>query len=178
MFLSLFNLTIHQGAEQLYTVIKDMTGINPNPFFKICWLYLTPLVSLVSWAFSISQQNHTFNVLDNTTCQHWTITYLFPQGTFIYSLVEYQPLTFNRWYVYPSWAYVLGWIMALSSILLVPGRALYKLSTGTGSLSQVGSYLTLVSVKLKSIPFMVYYHIRWMCHIIHHTHLDHMTMCQ
>ncbi|KAM9812595.1 sodium- and chloride-dependent GABA transporter 2-like isoform 3-T3 [Syngnathus typhle] len=50
--------------------------------------------------------------------------------------VEYQPLTFNRWYVYPTWAYVSGWMMALSSILLVPGWALYKLSTATGTLSQ------------------------------------------
>uniref|UniRef100_A0A4W6CSG6 Si:ch211-132b12.3 n=1 Tax=Lates calcarifer TaxID=8187 RepID=A0A4W6CSG6_LATCA len=86
-------------------IIKDMTGVRANLFFKICWLCLTPGVSL---------------------------------GSFICSLVKYQPLTFNRWYVYPAWAYVLGWVMALSSILLVPGWALYKLGTGTGTLSQVG----------------------------------------
>ncbi|KAF7219401.1 sodium- and chloride-dependent GABA transporter 2 [Nothobranchius furzeri] len=91
------------GAERLYGIIKEMTGENISSYFRVCWLYLTPLVSL---------------------------------GSFIYSLVEYQPLTFNRWYVYPSWAYVLGWIMALSSILLVPGWAIYKLGTGTGALSQ------------------------------------------
>ncbi|KAK5904479.1 hypothetical protein CesoFtcFv8_006037 [Champsocephalus esox] len=91
------------GADRLYGIIKDMTGMQANPFFKFCWLYLTPLVSL---------------------------------GTFICSLVEYQPLTFNRWYVYPTWAYVVGWVLALSSILLVPGWALFKLATGTGSLSQ------------------------------------------
>ncbi|XP_034459250.1 sodium- and chloride-dependent GABA transporter 2-like isoform X2 [Hippoglossus hippoglossus] len=91
------------GVEQLYDIIEDMTGVRANIFFKICWLYLTPLVSL---------------------------------GSFICSLVEYQPLTFNRWYVYPFWAYVVGWVMSLSSILLVPGWALYKLGTGTGTLSQ------------------------------------------
>ncbi|XP_015228245.1 PREDICTED: sodium- and chloride-dependent GABA transporter 2-like [Cyprinodon variegatus] len=91
------------GADKLYGIIKDMTGVDANPFFKICWLYLTPLVSL---------------------------------GSFICSLVEYQPLTFNRWYVYPSWAYVLGWVLALSSILLVPGWAFYKLATGKGTLRQ------------------------------------------
>uniref|UniRef100_A0A3P8UQS8 Transporter n=1 Tax=Cynoglossus semilaevis TaxID=244447 RepID=A0A3P8UQS8_CYNSE len=89
------------GVERLYDIIKDMTGAKANPFFKICWLYVTPLVSLVSL-----------------------------------SGRQYQPLTFNRWYVYPAWAYVLGWLLALSSILLVPGWALYKLGTGTGSLSQ------------------------------------------
>uniref|UniRef100_A0A3P8U740 Transporter n=1 Tax=Amphiprion percula TaxID=161767 RepID=A0A3P8U740_AMPPE len=90
-------------ADWLYDIIKDMTGMNTNPFFKICWLYLTPLVSL---------------------------------GSFLCSLIEHQPLTFNRWYVYPDWAYVLGWLLALSSILLVPGCALYKLITGTGTLKQ------------------------------------------
>lgn len=63
---------------------------------------------------------------------------VFLQVSFICSLVWYAPLTLNGWYIYPTWAYVLGWILALSSILLVPGFALYKLGTGTGSLSQVG----------------------------------------
>lgn len=89
------------GAEELLSIIKDMTGVRASPYFKICWLYLTPGVSLVS---------------------------------FICSLVEYQPLTFNRWYVYPSWAYILGWVMALSSILLVPGLALYKMGNESGTL--------------------------------------------
>ncbi|XP_054867989.1 sodium- and chloride-dependent GABA transporter 2-like isoform X2 [Amphiprion ocellaris] len=98
------------GADRLYGIIKDMTGVKANPFFKICWLYLTPLVSL---------------------------------GAFIYSLVEYQPLTFNRWYVYPDWAYVLGWMMTLSSVVLVPGCALFKLITGTGTLRQTKELQTL-----------------------------------
>ncbi|XP_056138822.1 sodium- and chloride-dependent GABA transporter 2-like [Lampris incognitus] len=91
------------GAERMYGIIEDMTDTRPNILFKVCWLYLTPLVSL---------------------------------GSFICSLVDYQPLTFNRWYVYPVWVYVLGWLLALSSILLVPGWALIKLSMGPGSLSQ------------------------------------------
>ncbi|XP_058490060.1 sodium- and chloride-dependent GABA transporter 2-like [Solea solea] len=91
------------GVQRLYDIIKDMTGVRANVFFKVCWLYLTPLVSLVS---------------------------------FIWSLIEYQPLKFNRWYVYPDWAYKLGWMFALSSILLVPGCALYRLGHGTGSLRQ------------------------------------------
>ncbi|XP_061639309.1 sodium- and chloride-dependent GABA transporter 2-like isoform X1 [Phyllopteryx taeniolatus] len=91
------------GAERLYGIIADMTGERVNPFFKICWLFVTPLISV---------------------------------GSFIYSLVEYKPLTFNRFYVYPTWAYVWGWAMAVSSIMQVPGWALYKLSTTTGTLSQ------------------------------------------
>ncbi|XP_029372640.1 sodium- and chloride-dependent GABA transporter 2-like [Echeneis naucrates] len=91
------------GADQLYAIIKHMTGVQANPFFKICWLYLTPLVTL---------------------------------STFICSFVRYEPLKFNRWYVYPVWAYTLGWVLALSSILMVPGWALLKLATGSGTFIQ------------------------------------------
>ncbi|XP_054649760.1 sodium- and chloride-dependent GABA transporter 2-like [Dunckerocampus dactyliophorus] len=91
------------GAERLCGIIVDMTGERANPYFQICWRYITPIISL---------------------------------GSFICSLVEYQPLTFNRWYVYPTWAYVMGWVLALSSILLIPGWALYKLGTSTGTLCQ------------------------------------------
>ncbi|XP_061683677.1 sodium- and chloride-dependent GABA transporter 2-like [Syngnathoides biaculeatus] len=91
------------GAERLCGAIKDMTGERVNPFFKFCWLFLTPFISM---------------------------------GSFIYSLVEYTPLTYNRIYVYPTWVYVMGWVMAFSSILQIPGWALYKLSTASGTLCQ------------------------------------------
>ncbi|XP_017564575.1 sodium- and chloride-dependent GABA transporter 2-like [Pygocentrus nattereri] len=55
---------------------------------------------------------------------------------FVYYLVELQPLTYNRWYVYPSWSYVLGRLLSLSSILMVPGWALIRLVTTKGSLKQ------------------------------------------
>ena len=43
----------------------------------------------------------------------------------------------HRWYVYPTWAYVVGWLTALSSIALLPGWALMKLATTPGTLRQV-----------------------------------------
>lgn len=64
------------------------------------------------------------------------------QVLFICSLVEYQHLTFNRWYVYPGWVHVLGWLLALSSIVLVPVWALLQICTGTGSLREVRVGLT------------------------------------
>ncbi|PNJ37116.1 SLC6A6 isoform 4, partial [Pongo abelii] len=42
------------------------------------------------------------------------------QGCFIFSLVKYIPLTYNKTYVYPNWAIGLGWSLALSSMLCVP----------------------------------------------------------
>ncbi|XP_070564521.1 sodium- and chloride-dependent GABA transporter 2-like [Ptychodera flava] len=60
-------------------------------------------------------------------------------GIFIFSCVEYSPLTYDRsWgtYYYPDWAIALGWIMALSSILCIPAVAAFKLIRAEGSLSE------------------------------------------
>lgn len=45
-------LVSSKGVERLYGIIKDMTGERASPIFKICWRYLTPLISLVSLTFS------------------------------------------------------------------------------------------------------------------------------
>ncbi|KAJ8280746.1 hypothetical protein GJAV_G00058510 [Gymnothorax javanicus] len=91
------------GADRTMDIVEDMTGQQPNLIFKLCWCYVTPLVTL---------------------------------GSLIFALVDYKPLTYNRWYVYPDWAYVLGWLLAVSSVALVPGCALVKLLISTGTLKQ------------------------------------------
>ncbi|XP_069046525.1 sodium- and chloride-dependent GABA transporter 2-like isoform X2 [Lepisosteus oculatus] len=55
---------------------------------------------------------------------------------FIFSLVKYTPLKFNNTYVYPDWAYVLGWLFVLSSVTCVPLVMLYKLTRTAGALHQ------------------------------------------
>lgn len=42
-----------------------------------------------------------------------------------YSLFLYKPLTYDRTYTYPVWADVFGWITAFSSVLWIPGIAIY-----------------------------------------------------
>ncbi|XP_067906761.1 sodium- and chloride-dependent GABA transporter 2-like isoform X3 [Heterodontus francisci] len=57
-------------------------------------------------------------------------------GTFIFSLIDYTPLKYNKTYVYPTWGYVLGWLLALSSMLCIPSWILYKICTTKGSLKE------------------------------------------
>jgi len=63
------------------------------------------------------------------------------QFIIVYGLIGYEPLTYEE-YVYPVWANVLGWIIAGSSILMIPGTAVYKLVTTPGTFMQVSSHVS------------------------------------
>ncbi|KFP48308.1 Sodium- and chloride-dependent GABA transporter 2, partial [Cathartes aura] len=57
-------------------------------------------------------------------------------ATFLFSLIKYTPLTYNKKYVYPWWGDTLGWLLALSSMVCIPLWIIYKLSTIKGSLRE------------------------------------------
>ena len=59
------------------------------------------------------------------------------QGIFLFHVVNYKPLTYNKTYVYPWWGDAIGWVLALSSMLCIPCTVLYKLLRCKGSLREV-----------------------------------------
>uniref|UniRef100_A0A8D3C518 Transporter n=1 Tax=Scophthalmus maximus TaxID=52904 RepID=A0A8D3C518_SCOMX len=61
--------------------------------------------------------------------------YFTPLICMVSLFVDYKPLTSGD-YVYPDWAYYLGWAMALSSIVLTPLWAIGKICLTKGSLRQ------------------------------------------
>lgn len=61
-----------------------------------------------------------------------------PQATFLFSLIKYTPLTYNKKYTYPWWGDALGWFLALSSMVCIPAWSFYKLGTLKGSFREVG----------------------------------------
>uniref|UniRef100_A0AAY4A8R0 Transporter n=1 Tax=Denticeps clupeoides TaxID=299321 RepID=A0AAY4A8R0_9TELE len=64
-------------------------------------------------------------------------------GTFFYLLLRYSPLKFNNTYLYPWWAYTLGWFLAISSLSLIPITMIYKLVIVEGTLWQLKRFQTL-----------------------------------
>ncbi|CAB1315593.1 unnamed protein product, partial [Coregonus sp. 'balchen'] len=42
------------------------------------------------------------------------------RGCFVFSLVKYKPLTYNKVYEYPDWSIGVGWTLALASMICIP----------------------------------------------------------
>ncbi|MEQ2208813.1 hypothetical protein XENOCAPTIV_015859 [Xenoophorus captivus] len=68
-------------------------------------------------------------------CWHY-ITPLICVGTLVFLLLRYTPMRFNNMYVYPWWAYWIGWFLAMSSLSMIPLNMVIKLAKEKGSLWQ------------------------------------------
>ncbi|XP_077540422.1 sodium- and chloride-dependent GABA transporter 1-like isoform X2 [Haemaphysalis longicornis] len=55
---------------------------------------------------------------------------------FLFSVIKYQPIVYAKTYTYPWWGEMLGWFMALASMVMIPGYMIYFLLTTPGSLRQ------------------------------------------
>lgn len=75
----------------------------------------------------------------------WCWSFITPcvcMGIFLFHLVNYKPLTYNNVYVYPWWGEVIGWCLALSSMLCIPVSVLYKLFRAKGTFRERWDHLT------------------------------------
>ncbi|XP_058961625.2 sodium- and chloride-dependent GABA transporter 1 isoform X1 [Pocillopora verrucosa] len=102
LFLALFEvLTVSwgYGADRFAKDIENMIGYKIWRWWPIAWKFLTPLVIL---------------------------------GVFLFSVIQWSGVKYGD-YQYPPWAEFCGWVLALASMLWIPGVATYKLIKTPGS---------------------------------------------
>uniref|UniRef100_A0A8C5C2T0 Transporter n=1 Tax=Gadus morhua TaxID=8049 RepID=A0A8C5C2T0_GADMO len=67
----------------------------------------------------------------------WSWTIITPAlciAIFVFSLVKYKPLTYNKVYEYPDWSVGLGWTLALASMICIPMVVVIKILQSDGPL--------------------------------------------
>uniref|UniRef100_A0A8C3H358 Transporter n=1 Tax=Corvus moneduloides TaxID=1196302 RepID=A0A8C3H358_CORMO len=110
----------------------------------MCLLFVAIFETLcIAWVYGA--ERFYDNIEDMISYRPWPIIrycwlFITPavcMATFLFSLIKYTPLTYNKKYVYPWWGDTLGWLLALSSMVCIPLWVVYKLSTIKGSLREV-----------------------------------------
>ncbi|XP_073506413.1 sodium- and chloride-dependent GABA transporter 2-like [Phyllobates terribilis] len=73
-------------------------------------------------------------------------------ATFIFSLVKYTPLQYNKRYTYPWWGDAVGWLLALASMICIPLWVCYKVSSIKGPITERFRQLTCADPDLPQKP--------------------------
>ena len=101
-------LSFDVGIDNFSDDIALMLGEERRPgrFWQICWKYISPLILLVNFSFSLFVDFRSFEASPS-------------QFTIMFSSLFYQDVTLDD-YVYPRAALTLGWFVVIACLCWLP----------------------------------------------------------
>lgn len=102
----------------------------------------------------------TIDLLTNMFQSPLISLYTSLQAIVMANIIQWNGVSYNK-QPYPGWAELLGWMMALASILLIPGFAIHQMWKTPGTLSEVSF------ASVSDLYFILYHHhvIMFVCYL-------------
>jgi len=110
--------------------------------WALLWLLFFECIA-ISWSVGIDRwYEHMKSMIGYYPSAWWKFCWVFAtpvvcMGVLIFGLVKYQPLRIDAYnYDYPVWGHIFGWFLSLSSMLCIPGYAIYLWIVTDGTTSE------------------------------------------
>ncbi|RZF42633.1 hypothetical protein LSTR_LSTR001428 [Laodelphax striatellus] len=101
----------------------------------------------ISWIYGVERFcNDIKDMIGFAPGCYWRVCWRFVAPIFLMfiivcGLMDYEPLSYEN-YIYPQWANVLGWAIAGSSVIMIPGVAVFQILNTPGTFCQRMKILT------------------------------------
>uniref|UniRef100_A0A0N5AMZ9 Transporter n=1 Tax=Syphacia muris TaxID=451379 RepID=A0A0N5AMZ9_9BILA len=145
--------TVTQGGFYIFQLF-DFYAASGS---ALLWLLFFECIA-ISWSVGIDRwYDHMKAMIGYYPSGWWKFCWVFAtpavcMGVFIFGLVKYEPLRLSAYnYDYPLWGHILGWFLSLSSMLCIPGYAIYLWFTTKGTFFEKFELLFRPNVQLNSI---------------------------